>query len=147
MKTTLLSIFLFVTSICYSQSSDIIYLPQEKSVVASYNFNYNRFGLYLGGVIASTFPSPYIYTTPTPRINRVGLSLGNGKINIMGGGYIENYSVDSIKLQPDIWIKVYPLRILTKTNQGFDFIFAMNYMKTVRYGFGISIPFGGIYLR
>ena len=147
MKTIFLFIFLFVSTLCYSQSSDIIYIPSEKTIVASFNFNYNKFGVYAGGYLTSTFPAPYIYTTPMSQINRLGLSFGNGKINFMGGGYIESFIGDSIKLQPDIWVKIYPLRIVTNTSEGFDFIFALNYMKEFRYGFGITIPFRGIYSR
>ena len=147
MKTILLSIFLFVTSICYSQSSDIIYVPDQKTVVASFNFNYNRVGIYVGGYVTSTFPTPYIYTTPLSRINRFGLNFGSGKINFMGGGYIETYSIDSVKIKPDLWLKVYPLRLITNTDEGFDFILALNYMEGFRYGVGISIPFRGIYFR
>lgn len=147
MKTTLLSIFLFVTSICYSQSSDIIYVPDQKTLVASYNFNYNHVGVYVGGYLTTTFPTPYIYTTPLSRINRFGINLGSGKVNFMGGGYIETFSRDSVKVQPDLWVKIYPLKIITNTNDGFDFIIAVNYMKGFRYGLGVSIPFGGIYLR
>lgn len=147
MKTIITSIFLFVTFLVKGQSSDIIYVPDQKTLVSSFNFNYNRVGFYLGGYMTSRFPTPYIYTTPASRLNRFGLLLGNGKINFMGGGYVETFSIDSVKLQPDLWVKVYPLRILTNTNEGFDFIFAVNYMKGFRYGVGISIPFRGIYSR
>lgn len=147
MKTIFLSIFLFVSTLCYSQSSDIIYVPDQKAIVSSFNFNYNRVGFYVGGYITSRFPTPYIYTTPASRLNRFGLSLGNGKIAFMGGGYVENFSIDSVELKPDLWVKVYPLRILTNTNEGFDFILAVNYMNNFRYAVGITIPFRGIYSR
>lgn len=146
MKTTLFSMFLFFSISVRAQSSDIIYIPKQNSLVASYNLNFSHVGFYAGGYIRTTFPYPYIYTTPMSIINRVGLSYGNGKYGVMLGGYLENFS-DSISIQPDIWIKIYPLRIFTNTKEGFDFIFSINYMKDINYGIGISIPFGGIYNR
>ena len=43
----------------------------------------------------TTFPQPFIYTTPISIINRVGISLTNHKISVMGGAFIKNY-VDSL---------------------------------------------------
>lgn len=146
MKTIIVTFFLLISVLAKSQSGDLIYLPQQKSVLASYTLNFSHVGLYVGGYIRSTFPAPYIYTTPMSLINRVGLSFGNGKYGVMAGGFVENFR-DSIKVQPDIWVKVYPLRIFTNTKEGFDFILCVNYMKKLNYGVGISIPFGGIYCR
>ncbi len=78
------------------------------------------------------------------RINRVGLSLTNHQISIMGGIFGESY-YDSVSIKPDIWLKIHPIRILTKTNKGIDLSLGVNYMKGVRYGVGLSIPFRGIY--
>lgn len=128
-----------------SQSSDIIYLPTEKSLVASYNFNYTHAGIYIGGGFMTSFPTPYVYTTPSFRINRVGISLGGPKINFMGGVNLQSHKMDSLKVRPDLWVKVYPLRIITNTKEGFDFILAGNYMNGWRYGLGVTIPFRGIY--
>lgn len=145
MKTILTTIFLLTCALSRSQSSDIMYVPSQKSLVVSYQ-NHNRIGFYIGGYLRTTLPYPYIYTTPISIINRVGVNLGTGKYNFMVGGFIENY-VDSLKIKPDLWLKVYPLRLATKTNEGFDLIFALNYMNEFRYGVGITIPFGGIYYR
>jgi hypothetical protein len=145
MKTTLTTIFLLVTLVSNGQSSDIIYTPKDKSLIASYNFYNNMAGLYIGGVITTTFPTQYTYTTPTSRINRIGLSLGSGKVNLMVGGYMERVVSDSFTIRPDFWVKVYPLRIITNTKEGFDFILAINYMRGFSYGVGITIPFRGIY--
>lgn len=145
MKTILTALILSTTFLCVGQSSDLIYVPSQKSLVASYQ-NHNRIGFYIGGYIRTTFPYPYIYTTPVSFINRVGVNFGSGKYNFMVGGYVENFR-DSLKVKPDLWFKVYPLRIITKTDDGFDLIFAVNYMNEFRYGVGITIPFGGIYYR
>lgn len=40
-----------------------MYIPDEKSLVVTYNNNYNGFGYYIGGYVTTTFPQPYIYTT------------------------------------------------------------------------------------
>jgi hypothetical protein len=117
-----------------------MYVPDEKSLVVTYNNNYNGFGYYIGAYVTTTFPQPYIYTTPQSRMNRIGLSLSNHKFSIMGGVFGETYA-DGVDFKPDVWIKAYPLRILTNTKRGPDFTVGINFMQGIRYGFGISIPF------
>jgi hypothetical protein len=140
MKTTLALFLLFISFVGKSQTSDIMYVPDEKSLVVTYNNNYNGFGYYIGAYVTTTFPQPYIYTTPQSRINRVGISLTNHKFSIMGGVFGETY-VDGVDFKPDVWVKVYPLRILTNTKRGPDLTVGVNFMQGIRYGFGLSIPF------
>ena len=140
MKTILTLFLLFISFVGKSQTSDIMYVPDEKSLVVTYNNNYNCFGYYIGAYVTTTFPQPYIYTTPQSRINRVGISLTNHKFSIMGGVFGETY-VDGVNFKPDVWIKAYPLRILTNTKRGPDFTVGINFMQGIRYGFGLSIPF------
>jgi len=140
MKTTLALFLLFISFVGKSQTSDIMYIPKEKSLVVTYNNNYNGFGYYIGAYVTTTFPQPYIYTTPQSRMNRIGLSLTNHKFSIMGGVFGETH-VDGVDFKPDVWVKVYPLRILTNTKRGPDFTVGINFMKGIRYGFGLSIPF------
>ena len=68
MKTTLTIIFLLLSITVNAQQVDALYVPSQKSLVASYN--YKQIGLYIGGYYATTFPYPYIYTTPLTIINR-----------------------------------------------------------------------------
>lgn len=146
MKTILLSILLVFTTNIFSQSTDILYIPDQKSLIATYR-GYSPLGFYVGGYMKTTFPQPYIYTTPLTIINRVGININNGNtISLMGGFFIESY-VDSLSVKPDIWIKINPLRTLLKTSNGYDFSIGLNYMKKFRYALGISIPLGGIYQR
>jgi hypothetical protein len=140
MKTTLALFLLFISFVGKSQTSDIMYIPKEKSLVVTYNNNYNGFGYYIGAYVTTTFPQPYIYTTPQSRMNRIGLSLTNHKFSIMGGVFGETH-VDGVDFKPDVWVKVYPLRILTNTKRGPDLTVGINFMQGIRYGFGISIPF------
>jgi len=140
MKTTLTLFLLFISFVGKSQTSDIMYVPDEKSLVVTYNNNYNGFGYYIGGYVTTTFPQPYIYTTPQSRINRVGISLTNHKFSIMGGVFGETY-FNGVNFKPDVWVKVYPLRILTNTKRGPDLTVGINFMQGIRYGFGLSIPF------
>jgi hypothetical protein len=140
MKTILTLFLLFISFVGKSQTSDIMYVPDEKSLVVTYNNNYNGFGYYIGAYVTTTFPQPYIYTTPQSRMNRVGISLTNHKFSIMGGVFGETY-VDGVNFKPDVWIKAYPLRILTNTKRGPDFTVGINFMQGIRYGFGLSIPF------
>lgn len=144
MKTIITVILLFIFSTLRSQTADIMYVHNQNSLVATYNSNYSPVGYYVGGYFKTSFPRPYIYTTPISFLNRIGISLTNGKVSIMGGAFIENY-VDKINLTPDVWVKIYPLRIITNTKRGPDFTVGINHMKGFRLGVGIAIPFGGIY--
>jgi hypothetical protein len=49
--------------------------------------------------------------------------------------------VDRIEFKPDVWVKVYPLRVLTNLKHIPDATIGVNFMQGIRYGFGISIPF------
>jgi len=144
MKTSIIIILLFICLFGKSQTSDVMYVPDQKTLVVTYNSNYSPIGFYLGGYYMTTFPQPFIYTTPASIINRVGISMTTGKFSIMGGAFVKNY-VDSLYLTPDVWVKIYPLRIITNTIRGFDFTLGINYMDGFRYGIGVSIPFGSIY--
>lgn len=144
MKTILTIFLVLFCSILKGQTADVMYVKDQNSLVATYNSNYSPIGYYVGGYYRTSFPYPYVYTTPASFFNRVGISITNHKISVMGGAFIENY-VDKINLKPDVWVKVYPLRIITNTKDGFDFTVGVNYMEGFRLGVGIAIPFGGIY--
>jgi len=142
MKTIIISIFLlFVGVSVKGQTTDIMYVPTQKSLVATYNSNYTPIGFYVGGYFTSTFPQPFVYTTPLSILNRVGLSFSNGQVGLMTGMFVKSY-VDSLLINPDFWLKVHPLRIITKTKTGFDFTVGLNYSEEFRIGVGLSIPFG-----
>jgi len=144
MKTTIISIFLVLSMNCFSQTTDLLYIPKQKSLILTYS-NYSPIGFYIGGYFITNFPQPYIYTTPISIINRAGINLNfNNKVSLMGGFFIESYS-DSLSLKPDVWIKINPLRTILKTDRGFDFSLGVNYMKGFRYAVGLSIPIRGIY--
>lgn len=144
MKTTLSIIFFLVSFFVKGQTSDIMYIPDEKSLVVTYNSNYTGFGIYVGGYITSSFPQPYMYTTPQSRANRFGISVTNHKISVMGGIFAESY-VDDIKFKPDVWVKIYPLRILLNNKSIPDFTVGINYNEGIKMGIGLSFPFSGIY--
>lgn len=143
MKTIILSILLVLTTNSFSQSTDIIYIPNQNSLLVSYNNNFSPLGFYVGGYYKTAFPFPYVYTTPVSFINRIGLNVNvyNNSVALMGGAYVQSFR-DSLSFKPDIWIKVNPLRFLLKTNRGFDFSVGVNYMEEFRLGAGLSIPFG-----
>jgi hypothetical protein len=142
MKTiTTLIFFLFMVTSIKSQTTDLMYVPDQKSLVVTYNSNYSPIGFYIGGYYTSYFPQPYIYTTPLSIMNRIGVSFSNGQVGLMVGAQVKSY-VDSLALGPDIWFKVHPLRLLTKTKRGPDLTVGINYGDKVRYGVGLSIPFG-----
>ena len=141
MKTTITTILLFICLFGKSQTSDIMYVPDQKTLVETYNSNYSPIGFYLGGYYMTTFPQPFIYTTPSSIINRVGISFSNGQVGVMVGVQVKSY-VDSLDLGPDIWFKVYPIRLLTKTKRGPDITIGINCGNKISYGVGLSIPLG-----
>jgi hypothetical protein len=144
MKTLLTTILLLLSVIVKAQQVDALYIPSQKSLVASYN--YKQIGCYVGGYYVTTFPHPYIYTTPLTIVNRAGLTYvnKNNTFSIMGGAYIKSY-FDEVELTPDIWVKVYPIRMITKDKTSLDFALGINYMDGFRFGIGVSIPYGSIY--
>ena len=143
MKTIITTIFLFLCLGSKSQTSDVLYIPSQNSLLVSYNNNFSPLGFYVGGYYKTSFPYPYVYTTPVSFINRLGLNVNvyNNSIALMGGAYVQSFR-DRLDFKPDIWIKVNPLRFLLKTNRGFDFSVGVNYMEEFRLGVGLSIPFG-----
>ena len=140
MKTITSLLFLLIPFMGFSQDADLMYVPDQNTVVGTYNSNYSSIGYYVGGYITTTRPQPYIYTTPMSVLNRAGISLTNHKVSLMGGVFIETYS-NEVNFKPDVWFKVYPLRVLTNTEKGFDFTIGVNYMEGFRYGVGVVIPF------
>lgn len=143
MKTIITSIVLFLCLSSQSQTSDVLYIPSQNSLLVSYNNNFYPLGFYVGGYYKTSFPYPYVYTTPVSFINRIGLNVNvyNNSIALMGGAYVQSFR-DSLDFKPDIWLKINPLRFLLKTNRGFDFSVGVNYMEEFRLGVGLSIPIG-----
>jgi hypothetical protein len=143
MKTIIISLFLILSISAKSQNTDVMWVPDQNTLVASYS-SYSQIGWYLGGYYTTSFPAPFIYTTPASIINRGGLSFTNKKntYSIMGGMFVKSVSVTQIEYTPDVWLKIYPLRTLLKTSRGPDFTVAINCGDKVRYGIGLSIPLG-----
>ena len=143
MKTIIISLFLILSISAKSQNTDVMWVPDQNTLVASYS-NYSQIGWYLGGYYTTSFPAPFIYTTPASIINRGGLSFTNRKntYSIMGGAFVKSVSVNQIGYTPDVWLKIYPLRTLLKTSRGPDFAVGINYTDELRVGVGLSIPLG-----
>lgn len=139
MKTISTALFLILSLVIKSQTSDVLYIPNQNSIVISLNPN-NLVGLYGGGYMITSFPQPYTYTTPFTIFNRVGLSIGNDKISIMGGIYSEN-SYYLLDFKPDFWIKINPIRFLTNKRTRFDLSLGLNYSDKINPAFGISIRY------
>ena len=143
MKTIIISLFLILSISAKSQNTDVMWVPDQNTLVASYS-SYSQIGWYLGGYYTTSFPAPFIYTTPASIINRGGLSFTNRKntYSIMGGMFVKCESINKIEYTPDVWFKIYPLRSLLKTSRGPDFTVGINYTDELRVGVGLSIPLG-----
>lgn len=146
MKTIILSFLLFLGFKGYGQVADVMWVPSQKSLVASQRPYHSPLGVYVGGYYTTNFPSPYIYTTPLSIFNRVGINYvgPKQKWGFMGGVYFENKK-ELKEYKPDFWLKIYPLRIITGANTGLDLTVGINYMEGFRYGIGLSLPTSGIY--
>jgi hypothetical protein len=143
MKTIIISLFLILSLSAKSQNTDVMWVPDQNTLVASYT-NYSQIGWYIGGYYTTSFPAPFVYTTPASIFNRVGLSFTNRKntYSVMGGVFAESISQNKVNYTPDVWFKVYPLRALLKTSRGPDFALGINYTDELRVGVGLSIPLG-----
>lgn len=146
MKSLIIPILMFLSFKINAQQSDVMYVPNQKTLVCSYNFK--QIGMYFGGEYVTTSIQPFIYTTPRVIINRLGLTYVNKKntYSIMGGGFIKN-SIITTEVVPDLWFKIFPIRMITKKNDIMDFTIGLNYSEGFIYGIGLSIPFSSIYNR
>jgi len=146
MKTTILILFTFFCLSSYSQTSDIIWVPSQKSVVATLRPYHSPFGWYMGGFHTLVLPQPYLYRTPLSLFNRVGVNFvpNNQKFSVMVGSFFSEID-DEYEFGNDFWINLYPLRILSNKKSRYDFCLSLNYSQEVRLGVGISIGSQGIY--
>jgi len=140
MKTIITTIFLLITSNTYAQTCDVLYIPQQKSMLVTYQ-NLSPFGFYLGGYLKTTSSEPFIYTTPTTIINRLGLTLNyRNKISLIAGVNAKKLTYNT-QISPDFWIRINPLRTILKVEKGPDFSVAIGYSDKVNLGVGISLNF------
>jgi hypothetical protein len=146
MKSLMVTILLLLSVNVNAQQSDVMYVPNQNALVCSYNFR--QIGLYTGGSYMTTIPHALIYTTPRVVVNRLGLTYVNKKntYSIMGGGFLKN-NITTTEIVPDLWLKIFPIRMMTKEKSFMDFAIGLNYSEGFRYGIGLSIPFSSIYNR
>lgn len=140
MKKIILTLSILLSTTLKSQQSDILYIPDQNSLVASYNFR--QVGLYVGGFYMTSLPQPYTYTTPYSMMNRIGLTYvsKDNSFSIMGGAFLSHY-IYNVEMDPDVWLKIYPIRLVSRNPRSLDFSLGLNYSKGFRYGVGLSIPF------
>lgn len=140
MKTIIISIFLLVSVKSFSQTCDVLYVPDDKSLLVTY-CGYSRVGFYVGGHIVTSISEPFYYTTPASIINRAGLNLTfNNRYSLMVGSTFEKNTYE-LRLKPDFWVKINPLRIIFKTPKGYDLSLAAGYSKKFVFGLGLSINY------
>jgi hypothetical protein len=146
MKSLMITILLFLFVIVKAQQTDIMYVPNQQALVTSYNFK--QLGWYVGGTYTTASLQPFIYITPSVIVNRMGFTYVNKKntYSIMGGGFVKK-NINGIETVPDIWLKIFPIRMVTKSKSGVDFCLGLNYSEGFRCGIGLSIPFSSIYNR
>lgn len=141
MKTFSLLFFIIFTISLSSQTTDLLYIPNDNSLLVTYH-NRSNLGLYSGGYFVTSIPYPYIYTTPLSIINRLGITISNPNhsISLMGGFFygVKNYTPI---YRPDIWIKINPIRLFLKGKTITDCSIGINYMDGIKYGVGVSLTY------
>lgn len=139
-KTTFLTLFLLISLSLKSQTSDLLFIPNQNSFVATYKSDY-FIGAYSGGYYILRV-TPYTYTTPFTFINRFGLSIGNNRISFMGGVFFDDVIQNPyLPLRPDLWVKINPIRILLDEDLVLDLSLGLNYSSSINYGLGLSINY------
>ena len=130
MKKIILTLSILLSTTLKSQQSDILYIPDQNSLVASYNFR--QVGLYVGGFYMTSLPQPYTYTTPYSMMNRIGLSYvsKDNTFSIMGGAFLSHY-IYNVEMDPDVWLKIYPIRLVSKKSKSFRFFFGIKLLKRI----------------
>lgn len=141
MKTIGLLFFIVITTNLWSQTTDLLFIPNTNSLLVTYH-NRSNVGIYASGYYVTSFPHPYIYTTPFSIINRFGVTISdyNHSISLMGGVFYgtENHG---LVYKPDFWIKINPIRLFTSRKTIADFSLGLNYMNGFRYAGGISLSY------
>lgn len=140
MKNIITFILLILTLSVKGQQTDVMYSPKDNSIIGTYNFR--QVGMYVGAYYITTNPQPFMYTTPLTIMNRIGMTYVNKEntYSIMVGGFFNKKTIETDVI-PDFWLKIFPLRTITKNSKLLDITLGVNYSNNINYAVGISVPF------
>ena len=81
-----------------AQSSDIVYVPDDNTLIVTYKTEI--VGLYIGGKYMTSYPAPYLYTTPSAFVNRFGADISLFKdVSVLVGTQVPMYTTSWIGIQ------------------------------------------------
>jgi hypothetical protein len=141
MKQILILLTFLISITAKSQSSAIVYVPIDYSVIGIYKPN-QKTGFYLGGRYVFSVPAQYSYTTPYSYVNRFGVdvSLKRGT-SLMGGGcFTEAPSFINTKFIPELWVKSNLVQLFTNKDKDLDLTLMARISKEFYYGLGLNYP-------
>jgi hypothetical protein len=141
MKQILILLTFLISITAKSQSSAIVYVPIDYSVIGIYKPN-QKTGFYLGGRYVFSVPAQYSYTTPYSYVNRFGVdvSLKCGT-SLMGGGcFTDAPSFINTKFIPELWVRSNLVQLFTNKDKDLDLTLMARISKEFYYGLGLNYP-------
>jgi hypothetical protein len=126
-----------------AQSSDIIYVPDDNTLIVTYKTEI--VGLYIGGKYITSYPAPYLYTTPSAFVNRFGAGISLFKdVSVLVGAQVPMYTTSWIGIQykPEVWVKSRVVGTIIQKKLRYDLNTLLQISKTPYYGIGVCIRKG-----
>lgn len=123
-----------------AQSSDIVYVPGDNTLIVTYKTEI--VGLYIGGKYMTSYPAPYLYTTPSAFVNRFGADISLFKdVSVLVGAQVPMYTTSWIGIQykPEVWVKSRVVGTIIQKKLRYDLTTLLQISKTPYYGIGVCI--------
>ncbi len=122
-------------------TTDLLYVPLDNTLLVSYKPSY--VGFYVGGKYMTSYPQPYLYTTPMAFVNRFGADISLIKdLSLMVGAEVPMYTTPSLGQQykPEVWLKSRVVGTIRQNRQRYDLSLCLKIDRIFLYGIGITIP-------
>ncbi len=123
-----------------AQSSDIVYVPGDNTLIVTYKTEI--VGLYIGGKYMTSYPAPYLYTTPSAFVNRFGADISLFKdVSVLVGAQVPMYTTSWIGIQykPEVWVKSRVVGTILQKKLRYDLTIFLQIIEPPYYGIGVCI--------
>ena len=123
-----------------AQSSDIVYVPGDNTLIVTYKTEF--VGLYIGGKYMTSYPAPYLYTTPSAFVNRFGADISLFKdVSVLVGAQVPMYTTSWIGIQykPEVWVKSRVVGTILQKKLRYDLTIFLQIIEPPYYGIGVCI--------
>lgn len=123
-----------------AQSSDIVYVPGDNTLIVTYKTEF--VGLYIGGKYMTSYPAPYLYTTPSAFVNRFGADISLFKdVSVLVGAQVPMYTTSWIGIQykPEVWVKTRVVGTILQKKLRYDLTIFLQIIEPPYYGIGVCI--------